>query len=102
MDEHGRTLGRPFEGRDHRCQHIVVGVLNGREVVATLRHWSRSCEKVKGEFDGDQLVQRFPLNPFRSSNHIATRLILLTQPLLIRPTRPTSSPATRVVFVMSF
>jgi hypothetical protein len=53
-------MGRTFEGRNHRCQHIVVGVLNGREVVAALRHGCGSCEKVKGEFDGDQSAQTVP------------------------------------------
>jgi hypothetical protein len=33
---------------------------------------------------GISWFQRFPLNPFRSSNHVATHLILLTQPLLVR------------------
>jgi hypothetical protein len=53
-------MRRPLEGRNHRCQHIVVGVLNRSEVVAALRHWCGSCEKVKGEFDGDQSVQAVP------------------------------------------
>ena len=45
---------------------------------------------------------RVPLILTQSPNHVATRLILLTQPLLIRPTRPTLALATRIVLVMSF
>jgi hypothetical protein len=33
MDKHGRTLRRTLEGRDHRCQHVVVGVLDRGEVI---------------------------------------------------------------------
>jgi hypothetical protein len=43
-------MGRPLEGRNHRRQHVVVGVFDGGEVVLAVGHWSRSCEKVKGEF----------------------------------------------------
>jgi hypothetical protein len=102
MDEHGRTLGRTLKGRNHRCQHVVVGMLDGGKVVLAAGHWCRVVRRSKASLMGISRLQRFPLNPFRSPNHVATRLILLTQPLLIRPTRPTSSPATRVVFVMSF
>jgi hypothetical protein len=43
-------------------------------------HWSNSGKKVKSEFDGDHLVLVVPYNHFQSPNHIATHLILLTQP----------------------
>jgi hypothetical protein len=60
MDEHKQTLGRTFEGRNHRCQHVVVGVLNGREVILAAGHWCSGCEKVKGKFDGDQSASTVP------------------------------------------
>ena len=56
MDEHGQTLGRTLKGRDHWCQYVVVSMLDGGEVIVALRHRDNGCEKVKGEFDGDQLV----------------------------------------------
>jgi hypothetical protein len=59
MDEHGRTLGRPLKGGNYRCQHIVVGMLDGGEVVSA-GHWCSGCEKVKGKFDGDQSVSAVP------------------------------------------
>jgi hypothetical protein len=40
----------------------------------------------KASLMGISRLRWFPLNPFRSPNHVTTRLILLTQPLLIRPT----------------
>jgi hypothetical protein len=60
MDKHGQTLRGTLKGRNHWCQHVVVGVLNRREVVLAAGHWSRSCEKVKGKFDGDQSAQVVP------------------------------------------
>jgi hypothetical protein len=53
-------MRRALEGRNHWCQHIVVSVLDRREVVLVTGHWSRSCEKVKGEFDGDQSASTIP------------------------------------------
>jgi hypothetical protein len=69
-------------------------------------YWRRDIgvgvvRRSKASLMGISWPWRSPLNPFRSPNHVATRMILLTQPLLIRPTGPTSSPAMRVVFVMS-
>jgi hypothetical protein len=52
----GRTSGRTLEPRSNRGQHIVVGMLDGMEVVLAARHWKKIGEKVKGEFDGDHPV----------------------------------------------
>jgi hypothetical protein len=60
MDEYGWSMRRTFEGRNYRCQHILVGVLDRREVILATGHWCRSCEKVKGEFDGDQSASTVP------------------------------------------
>jgi hypothetical protein len=60
MDEHGQILRRTFKRRNYGSQHIVVGMLDGREVVLVVGHWRRSCEKVKGEFDGDQFASAIP------------------------------------------
>jgi hypothetical protein len=60
MDEHGWTLRRTLEGRNHPCQHVVVGMLDGREVVLAVGHWCTGSEKVKGEFDGDQSDSTVP------------------------------------------
>jgi hypothetical protein len=51
-------------------QDIVVGVVRRSKV----------------SLMGISQFPQFPLNPFQSPNHIVTHLILLTQPLLIRPT----------------
>jgi hypothetical protein len=56
MDKHRWTLRRTFERRNHRSQHVVVSVLDGREVVLATGHCCGSCEKVKGKFDGDHPV----------------------------------------------
>jgi hypothetical protein len=60
MDKHGQTLRRTFKGRNYRSQHIIVGVLDGREVVLLAGHCCGSCEKVKSKFDGDQLDSAVP------------------------------------------
>jgi hypothetical protein len=60
MDEHGRTLRRTLEGRNYRCQHILVGMLDRGKVVLAAGHWCGSCEKVKGKFDEDQLASMVP------------------------------------------
>jgi hypothetical protein len=54
----GLTSRQSFKPRHHRGQQVMVGVLNRGEVVLATRHWRSSCcEKAKGEFDGDHLVQ---------------------------------------------
>ena len=78
--------------RNNRGQQVVVSVLDRRKVVLTAGHCRRSCEKVKSNLMGISQSPRFPLILIRSPNHIGTRLILLTQPLLIHPTCPTSIP----------
>jgi hypothetical protein len=60
MDEHGWILRRTFERRNYGGQHIVVGMLDGREVVYTAGHWCGNCEKVKGKFDEDQSASTVP------------------------------------------
>ena len=65
--------------RNDGGQHIVVGMLNGREVVL-MRHWCSDCEKDKSDLMGISQSPQFPLILIQSPNHVVTHLILLTQP----------------------
>jgi hypothetical protein len=60
MDKHRQSMRRTLKGRDYRCQYVLVGVLNGGEVVLAAGHWCSGCEKVKSEFDGNQSVSAVP------------------------------------------
>ena len=102
MHEGIQARRRYLKMRNNRSQQIIVRVFNGREVVLAVGHWCSGCEEVKSDLMGISQSPRFPLILIQSPNHVATHLILLTQPLLIHPTRPTLAPATRVIFVMSF
>jgi hypothetical protein len=60
MDIRKGTGGGCLKSWDDGGQHILIRMLDRGKVELMVRHWS-SCEKVKGEFDGDHLVLTIPL-----------------------------------------
>jgi hypothetical protein len=59
MGEH-RWIRRSLESGHDGHEHIIVAVLDGREVVLAVRHWSSGCEKVKSKFDENHSILAVP------------------------------------------